>query len=292
MPFTVGWVRPRVCLPAAAAGWRRDRAAAVLAHELAHVARRDIAWQNVAYAVCLACWFVPPAWVAYAAMLREAEACCDQAVVDRGFRPAAYARDIVALLRASRGRILAPVHVAALTRERAVLRRIGAVLRLEPGRGRPGVLASLGIAAVCLVFLLPLLAVSGTPRALRLAPDDPVFATWVNPSLEQYTWACAKWVLLPDGREFDYLREADAEPAYECHPTFEEVWVDATGARWYRGRFVSWVYPGGAGRCVGYFLMRLDPGGGTLESSTSQTGYPPTVDPVMSPSYVIAWKKP
>ncbi|GEM_PF-4066107 len=43
-PFTMGLLRPVIALPEEAAGWPRERMEAILAHELAHVARLDVLW--------------------------------------------------------------------------------------------------------------------------------------------------------------------------------------------------------------------------------------------------------
>src|SRR5437762_2661545 len=41
VPATWGWRRPRILLPARAAAWLEERAHVVLAHEMAHIRRRD-----------------------------------------------------------------------------------------------------------------------------------------------------------------------------------------------------------------------------------------------------------
>jgi len=57
IPMTWGIRRPRVMLPASAAGWSDDRTRAVLAHELAHVRRGDWFVHMLAELCCAIYWF-------------------------------------------------------------------------------------------------------------------------------------------------------------------------------------------------------------------------------------------
>jgi beta-lactamase regulating signal transducer with metallopeptidase domain len=58
-PAVVGWRRPAVLLPTERAEWTEEQVRATLAHELAHVARRDFAWR-VAAALAQAVHFFNP----------------------------------------------------------------------------------------------------------------------------------------------------------------------------------------------------------------------------------------
>jgi beta-lactamase regulating signal transducer with metallopeptidase domain len=293
MPFTFGVLEPVIVLPTDAVRWPPARAAAVLAHEMAHVLRRDIAVQSVAYAVCVLFWFAPPLWLAYAAMLREAEACCDQRVINQGFRAAEYARGIADLVRGSQGRILLPVHSLALVKRSRVRQRIEDILRLQPGRNPLGVLATVGVLAVCLCCLAPLLVLTGAAQPVSLRPDDPYIGTWINEENDRSErMTTAKAVVTPDGQQRDYTRLVDAEPLSEHVNTFEDLWVDRAGNRWYKIRVVRKAYPSGAGRIEGYVLMRINAAGSVMESAFAQSGYPTVLDPVMSPSYSIYYRRP
>jgi Zn-dependent protease with chaperone function len=79
-PRVVGLLRPRLVLPSGLPGSLEPVALdAVLAHELAHLARRDTLWQVLASALLVASWFNPLAWLAYRRLADEAEAACDEA---------------------------------------------------------------------------------------------------------------------------------------------------------------------------------------------------------------------
>ena len=58
-------------MPAGAALWTAARIESVLAHELAHVARRDWALQIAAQIVCAVYWFNPLIWMTPAPARRE-----------------------------------------------------------------------------------------------------------------------------------------------------------------------------------------------------------------------------
>lgn len=96
-PMTVGLLRPRVLLPAAAHAWSVERLRAALTHELGHVRRRDTAVQLCAQLVCALYWWNPLAWLAARRLRVEREHACDDLVLGAGVRPTCYAADLLAL---------------------------------------------------------------------------------------------------------------------------------------------------------------------------------------------------
>lgn len=293
IPFTFGVLHPAILLPSSARHWSVGRVGSVLAHEVAHVARRDLLPHMIGYAACMLSWFVPPVWLAYAAMLREAEACCDQQVIDRGFRGSVYARDIVDLVRSASGHILLPVHITALVRKSMVRQRVETVLRLRPGGRRLGLRGTVGVLAVSLCCLLPLAVLAGSAQPVRLPPDDPMFGTWINREyiLSQSLWP-ARNVVTTDNRRYGYHRLEDTEPYVEFLNTFEDAWVDRAGNHWYKIRVITLLYPSGAGRKQGFSLARVDPTGSVMEMCYTEYGYPAALEPVMSSRYTIYRRSP
>lgn len=135
MPLTWGIVRPRVLLPAEAQAWPAERLEAVLTHELAHVRRRDCAWQLVTEAACALHWFNPLAWAAARRLRLESEHACDDQVLLTGSRGADYAEhllNVARTLRPPRAALLAAVPMA---RPSQLITRLHAVLNAERARG-------------------------------------------------------------------------------------------------------------------------------------------------------------
>ena len=96
-PFVLGIVRPTIYLPYQ---MDDDDLAHVIAHEQAHIRRRDHWWKPLGFALLAIYWFNPVLWLAYVLLCRDIEAACDEKVVrdmDKDARRA-YSR---ALLRCS-----------------------------------------------------------------------------------------------------------------------------------------------------------------------------------------------
>ncbi|HLW55546.1 MAG TPA: M56 family metallopeptidase [Candidatus Angelobacter sp.] len=99
-PATVGWLRPRVLLPAVCEDLPESRLADVLHHELAHVARRDYFWAGVADLICRLLFFHPAVWRAMKLARFQGELACDLAVVEaRPERRADYADSLAYFVR-------------------------------------------------------------------------------------------------------------------------------------------------------------------------------------------------
>jgi TonB family protein len=96
---TWGCRRPKVMLPATARDWPSDRIRIVLAHELAHVARRDWVFQLAGELLRAVYWFNPLVWIVCRRMRLESECACDDAVLARGVEAPEYAAHLLALAR-------------------------------------------------------------------------------------------------------------------------------------------------------------------------------------------------
>lgn len=93
-PFVFGVVQPNIYLPM---HMDEGTAAHVIAHERAHLARRDHWWKVLGYLVLALHWFNPLVWVAYILFCRDIELACDERVV-KGLDGAARADYSQALL--------------------------------------------------------------------------------------------------------------------------------------------------------------------------------------------------
>ena len=108
-PFVFGVVKPNIYLPM---HMDEGTAAYVIAHERAHLARRDHWWKVLGYLVLALHWFNPLVWVAYILFCRDIELACDEKVV-KGLNGAARADYSQALLScAAPGRAVAACPLA------------------------------------------------------------------------------------------------------------------------------------------------------------------------------------
>lgn len=77
-PFILGVFRPRIYLPSDMAGEEMEY---VLAHEQAHLKRRDHWWKPIGYLLLAVYWFNPLVWLAYVLLCRDIELACDEKVI-------------------------------------------------------------------------------------------------------------------------------------------------------------------------------------------------------------------
>ena len=77
-PFILGVVKPRIYLPSGLDEVQRQN---VLAHERAHLARRDHWWKPLGFALLAVYWFNPVLWLAYTLLCRDIELACDERVI-------------------------------------------------------------------------------------------------------------------------------------------------------------------------------------------------------------------
>lgn len=74
-PFILGIVRPRVYLPSALS---EEEMNYIIAHELAHLKRKDHWWKALGYLLLCIYWFNPLCYAAYALLCRDIELACDE----------------------------------------------------------------------------------------------------------------------------------------------------------------------------------------------------------------------
>lgn len=76
-PFILGIIKPRICLPSGMDGEQMDY---VIAHERAHLKRRDHWWKLLGFLILSVYWFQPLCWAAYILLCRDIELACDEKV--------------------------------------------------------------------------------------------------------------------------------------------------------------------------------------------------------------------
>lgn len=77
-PFILGLVKPRIFLPSS---MNEQDTEFVIAHEKAHLKRRDHFWKPLGFALLTVYWFNPVLWVAYVLLCRDIELACDEKVI-------------------------------------------------------------------------------------------------------------------------------------------------------------------------------------------------------------------
>ena len=77
-PFVLGILKPRIYLPYAMDGKNLDH---VVAHEQAHIQRKDHWWKPLGFLLLTVYWFNPLMWVAYIVLCRDIELACDEKVI-------------------------------------------------------------------------------------------------------------------------------------------------------------------------------------------------------------------
>jgi beta-lactamase regulating signal transducer with metallopeptidase domain/Flp pilus assembly protein TadD len=102
VPGARGWRRPCVILPDLLSDELSEgELQAVIAHELAHIARGDNLSAAIARVIVAAFWFHPLVWWIERRLLAEREAACDERVLARGTDPADYVSAILKVCRMS-----------------------------------------------------------------------------------------------------------------------------------------------------------------------------------------------
>ncbi len=77
-PFVLGVVRPKIYLPFNIGD---DDLPLVIAHEKAHIRRKDNLWKPLGFLLLALYWFNPLMWLAYVLLCRDIEFACDEKVV-------------------------------------------------------------------------------------------------------------------------------------------------------------------------------------------------------------------
>ena len=77
-PFVLGLFRPRIYLPYNMDGQDLSH---VVAHEQAHIRRRDHWWKPLGFLLLTIHWFNPLMWLAYVLLCRDIELACDEKVI-------------------------------------------------------------------------------------------------------------------------------------------------------------------------------------------------------------------
>lgn len=79
-PFVLGIIKPRIYIPSTLTEYEKEY---VIAHENAHIKRRDYLLKPIGYIILSLHWFNPLVWVAYILLCRDIESACDERVISK-----------------------------------------------------------------------------------------------------------------------------------------------------------------------------------------------------------------
>lgn len=187
VPTVVGWLRPVILLPASAlTGLSPEQLELILAHELAHIRRRDYLVNLVQTGAETLLFYHPAVWWVSHRMRVEREHCCDDLAIAAAGSPVRYARALADLEELCvLGREGQPVFAMAAT-SGSLLSRIARLLA-PPGdaaRAPRGFAAVVALASLCLA-----LGLGSSLVAIPQAGPDSVSAASIefvaNPVVEE-----------------------------------------------------------------------------------------------------------
>jgi bla regulator protein blaR1 len=162
VPFTSGFLRPAIFLPADASTWSELELQRVLVHESEHINRGDWLVQVLVRVVCAFYWFQPLVWIAWRQICLEAERACDDAVVI-GNERTAYAEQLVNLARRLSNTLAPPV--LSMANRSDLSQRVSAILDQHQARGKAGTrwtLATVAVTALLVSTIAPGLEITRT----------------------------------------------------------------------------------------------------------------------------------
>ncbi len=77
-PFILGIIKPKIYMPS---GFSDEQMEYIIAHEKAHLKRKDHWWKPIGFALLSVYWFNPLIWLAYVLLCRDIELACDEKVI-------------------------------------------------------------------------------------------------------------------------------------------------------------------------------------------------------------------
>jgi TonB family protein len=171
MPFLFGILKPKILISSECASWSDTRWRTVLAHELAHIQRRDVAVQMVAQFVTALWWFQPLCRLNHLALRQESERACDALALASGVKASDYAAELLDLACPSAPRRRYSSSAVMMAGRGNLEPRVQAILDSTPKRR----LLPLAAAAIISLVLLTV-----TASALTLKEDNPMKRTLLS----------------------------------------------------------------------------------------------------------------
>ena len=193
-PFLLGLAKPRIYLPVDIPA---EDVRFVVAHEQAHMARKDHWWKPLGFLLLSIHWFNPALWLSYGLFCKDVELACD-ARVAKSLEQQQLADYSQALLNCSvhKNRLL---HCPLAFGEMSVKERVRQVLRYKKPGAAICVIGALVI-CVCGIFFLTGAAPKEAPEQLTPAAAEPSETTApaaqgaTETSLPRYNISGTYWI--------------------------------------------------------------------------------------------------
>ena len=174
VPLTLGLKRPLILLPADWREWETQKLRAVLAHEMAHVARKDALVQILSAVHRCFFWFSPVSWWLHQRIAELAEHAADDRAIEVVSDRAYYAEVLLSFfeaLRAAPGRVRG--FEVAIVRGSAAERRVDGVLSASRALP-PGIRRAVLAGALLVIFPMAYVAASLRPGGADSAAAAPI----------------------------------------------------------------------------------------------------------------------
>lgn len=198
VPFCYGLLRPCIVFPRLAAEWSDEMIRACLAHEFAHLRRRDLISLAVAQIGCAVLWFNPLAWFGLSRLRAAAESAADDLAIEQPSVFETYASQLIAVAAHARGSLFAAA-TFPMARTGQLRRRIDALMDEKRRRKAPGLWSVVSLTSV----LLTVLAASLTVELVAAEPEpngSPTEKMDNAPSVPPIMVACEGEFRTEDGR--------------------------------------------------------------------------------------------
>lgn len=168
-PVVAGLLRARIALPPAFLGWPRARQRAILAHERAHVDRRDGIGLLVWLLARALWWPHPLVWTLGRQLALLREQACDDRVIEAGVAATAYASVLVDVARDFHSATRNRSPVLAMTTTSQLEARVRALLHPDVQRARPR--GPVRVASAALALSVGLVCATG--QAIAQGENSP-----------------------------------------------------------------------------------------------------------------------
>lgn len=159
-PFLLGFFSPRIYIPS---GIEENQMTYIIAHENAHLRRKDHWWKPLGYLVLAVHWFHPLVWLAYILFCRDIELACDEKVIrnlDRA-ESIAYSEALLSYSVSRRTMLVCPLTFG----EVGVKERVKRVLNYK----KPAFWVVIGAVVACVILAVCFLTNPKGPRAFPMS---------------------------------------------------------------------------------------------------------------------------